>query len=86
MHERHLMDDLMGKILAVAEEHKAERVTMVEVWLGALSHMTPEHFREHYDQVATETIAADAELRCEQSDDPHHPQANGILLRNVEIA
>ena len=85
MHERHLMDDLMGKILTVAHDHGAERVTMVEVWLGALSHMSPEHFREHYDEVAAGTIAEGAELRCEQSDDPHHSQANGILLRNVDV-
>ena len=51
MHEHGLMNDLMRRIARAAEADGGERVVAVSVWLGALSHMTPEHFREHFEDV-----------------------------------
>jgi len=85
MHEHSLMNDLMGKILTIAQENKASRVVSVEVWLGALSHMSPSHFQEHYDESSKDTIAEGAKLHCEVSTDIHHPNAQDILLKNVEV-
>ena len=85
MHERHLMNDLMRRIGRAAEAHGGERVVAVSVWLGALSHMTPDHFREHFNEAAAGTLADGARLEIETSDDIHDPAASDVLLKNVEV-
>ncbi|HKK29783.1 MAG TPA: hydrogenase maturation nickel metallochaperone HypA [Alphaproteobacteria bacterium] len=84
MHEAGLMRDLIAKVTRMASEADARRVTGVEVWLGALAHMSPEHFHEHFDQAAAGTLAEGARLTCESSDDIAHPHAQSILLRSIE--
>ncbi|WP_018175110.1 MULTISPECIES: hydrogenase maturation nickel metallochaperone HypA [unclassified Thioalkalivibrio] len=86
MHEFSLMADLMRKIEQVAADNNAERVTRVRVWLGALSHITPEHFREHFEDGTRGTLAEGAELEVEASDDETHPEAQQILLRSLDVA
>ena len=85
MHEHSLMADLLRKIEQVAADNNAERVTRVRVWLGALSHITPEHFREHFEDSTRGTLAEGAELEVETSDDDTHPEAQQILLRNLDV-
>lgn len=85
MHEKSLMDDLMHKILQLAEVQKAAKVTRVHVKLGALSHMSPEHFKEHFTISADGTIAQDAEIFAEESHDIHDPDALAILLKSIDI-
>ena len=58
---------------------------LVLVWLGALSHMSAEHFREHFDRDAAGTLAAGAELDCATSDDIADPHAMDVLLKDVEV-
>ena len=65
MHERALMDDLLGKILEVAGEQGGTRVQRTCVRLGALSHFTIAHFREHFDDAARGTLAEGAEVEAE---------------------
>ena len=84
MHEASLMKSLMTKILEVAEREKASRVSAVEVWLGALSHMTPDHFREHFDIAARGSIAEGAKLIAEVSEDIYDTNAETILLKSIE--
>lgn len=84
MHEAGLMRDLMRKITDLAAEADARRITGVSVWLGALSHMSPEHFQEHFDQAAAGTLAEGARLTCEVSHDIADPNAEAILLRSIE--
>lgn len=86
MHEFSLMNDLMRKIEQVAADNQATRVTRVRVWLGALSHITPEHFREHFEDGTRGTVAEGAELEVETSDDETHPEAQQIVLRNLDVA
>ncbi len=64
MHEKALMDDVMAKILEVADAEGGGRVKRVRVHLGALSHFTPEHFREHFDDAARGTAAEGAEVEA----------------------
>jgi len=56
MHEMSLMKDLMGKIISVVHDNGAKRAVRVDVWLGALSHISPEHFTEHYVEAAKGTV------------------------------
>lgn len=86
MHEFSLMADLLRKIERLAKDAGAGRVTAVKVKLGALSHMTPDHFREHFEQATVGTIAENAKLDVEQSGDQYDPNAQDILLESVDIA
>ena len=85
MHEKALMDDLMAKILGVAAAEGGARVTRVTVWLGALSHFTPEHFREHFDDAARGTLAEGAEVEATLDDDLADPRAQGVVLESVVV-
>ena len=86
MHEKALMDDLMAKILGVAAAQGGVRVTRIKVWLGALSHFTPEHFREHFDDAAQGTAAEGAEVVATLDDDLADPRAQGVVLESVSVA
>lgn len=85
MHEASLMSSLMNKIKNLAEQEQAKQVTTVRVWLGALSHMSAEHFQEHFDQSSKNTIVEGATLDIEVSSDLADPNAQELLLRNIEV-
>ena len=85
MHELSLMKDLLRKIEAVAEEQRARRVLSVRVRLGALSHISAEHFREHFIHAARGTVAEGARLETEALADVTDPHAQEILLDSVEV-
>ncbi len=86
MHERKLIIDLMTKVEDVAQTEGATAVTRVEVLLGPLSHFTPEHFREHFDDAARGTLAEGAEVDAVVDDDLTGERAQGVVLLSVEVA
>lgn len=86
MHEHSLMNNLMNKILSLANDGKATKVTKVSVKLGALSHMSPEHFKEHFDISAKGTIAENAIIEAEEDHDLDDPNAQSILLKSIDVA
>ncbi len=85
MHEKALLDDLMAKILEVAEVEGGVRVKRIRVHLGALSHFTPAHFREHFADAAQGTRAEGAEIEAELDTDLTAPNATGVVLESVEV-
>lgn len=85
MHEFNLMNKLFNKILTLADEQKATKVTKISVKLGALSHMSPSHFKEHFDIVAKGTLAENAEIDAEESEDLSDPDAQVVVLKSIEI-
>ena len=85
MHERALMDDVMRKVDAVAQENGAIRVTRIGVRLGALSHFTPEHFREHFVDASRGTLAEGAAVDAVVETDLSDPDAAGVVLESVEV-
>jgi len=85
MHEAHLISDLLHKIEALASENVGSRVVAVEVWLGALCHISAAHFREHFERETKGTLAENAALSLLVSDDLRHPQAQDIVLRSVSL-
>ena len=85
MHERALMDDLIRKIADVARENGGMRVTRISVRLGALSHFTPAHFREHFADASRGTPAEGAEVTAVLEQDAQAPTATGVVLESVEI-
>lgn len=86
MHEQSLMNNLMNKIFTLAEKEKATQITKVSVKLGALSHMSPEHFKEHFDISAKGTIAENALIEAEEDRDINDPNAQWILLKSIDVA
>ncbi len=85
MHERALMEDLVRKVLAVAEAEQAVRVVRIRVRLGALSHFTPEHFREHWLDASLGTLAEGAAVEATLDDELAGEAAQGVVLESVEV-
>lgn len=85
MHDQALMRDLVSRIVSVAETEGASGVTRISVRLGALSHFTPEHFREHYRDAARGTIAEGAEVEAVLDEDTTGRNAQGVVLESVEV-
>jgi len=85
MHERKLMDDLMGKIDSEARDAGATGVTAVRVRLGALSHFTEAHFREHFEDTSRGTLAEGAEVETELRTDPTESEAQGVVLESIDV-
>jgi hydrogenase nickel incorporation protein HypA/HybF len=85
MHEFSLIADLMRKISAIAREQDAGRISSVKVKLGALAHISGEHFREHFEQAALGTPAEGARLEIDVSTDESDPCAQDILLQSVDV-
>lgn len=85
MHEASLMRDLMQKVLAVATAQNAKQVTTIRVRLGALSHMTPGHFQEHFDEAAKGTVAEGARIETSEDSDIRSPAAADVVLESIEV-
>jgi hydrogenase nickel incorporation protein HypA/HybF len=85
VHEASLMRNLMGQILALARERRAARVVGLTVRLGALSHLSPEHFRAHFEEAARGTIAEGALLETIVETDIRAACAADVLLEAIEI-
>ena len=85
MHEHALMKDVMRKVEEVAMRGGVTRVTRVSVRLGALSHFTPEHFREHFVDSSRGTIADGAEVDAVLDDDIADARARGVVIESVEV-
>lgn len=85
MHEKALMDDLMRKLESEAKAEGGRRVARIRVRLGALSHFTEAHFREHFEHASRGTIAEGAEVEAELRTDPTEPNAQGVVLESIEL-
>lgn len=85
MHEHALMTGLMRQLAEIAAAEHARKVVKVSVWLGALSHMSAEHFGEHFADAAAGSMAEGAELECFTSDDIHDPRALDVVLKGIEV-
>jgi hydrogenase nickel incorporation protein HypA/HybF len=85
MHERAVMQQLLARIVKLAETEHASAVTGIRVRLGALSHFTPEHFREHFEDAARGSPAEGAAVVAVLSSDPTAAEAADVVLENVEL-
>jgi hydrogenase nickel incorporation protein HypA/HybF len=85
MHETATVRDIVRRIEDLARAAGVRRVTGAKVWLGALSHLSAEHFREHFAVEARDTLAAEAVLHVEISDDANDPDAQHVRLESVEL-
>ena len=85
MHETALVRDVVRRIEDLARSTGARRVTGARIWLGALNHLSADHFREHFAIAAEGSIASGATLAIEGSDDLNDPHAQHVRLVSVEL-
>ena len=85
MHEMSLINNLIHKMEGIARERKVSKITRARVRLGALSHISAGHFRDHFVEGTKGTVAEGAALEIETSDDLADPHAQDILLLDVDI-
>ncbi len=85
MHEASLMANLIHKIATLADAQQARKVTGVQITLGALSHLSPTHLREHFAQATQGTVAEGARLDIEAHTDVTDPSAQDIRLNSIEV-
>ena len=86
MHEFSLITDLIRKITSIARKQHARKVIGVTVKLGALSHISPEHFQEHFVYASHGTLAEGALLTIVVMTNATDPQSQEILLESIEVA
>jgi len=85
MHDRALMRDVIARIEELARVEGASRVTRVDVRLGALSHFTPQHFGEHFEDASRGTVAEGARVVARESADVTVSYAAGVVVESVEV-
>lgn len=85
MHEASLLKNLLETIQTIVMEQRGIRATRITVQIGALSHLTPEHFRSHFQQAAQGTVAENAQLEITVLDNIQDPLAQEIFLESVEV-
>ena len=85
MHELSLIKDLIRKITTIAREQHASKVLSVTVKLGALSHISQDHFRDHFVYASRGTISEGARLNIEFMTDVTDPQSQEVLIENIEV-
>ena len=85
MHELSLMKDLLHKIEQIALENQPLQLQSVTVVLGALSHISAQHFREHFQQAVAGSELESVALEVEFDADIHSPTAQDILLKSVDL-
>lgn len=85
MHEQALMANLIRKVEEVGTASGAARITRVVVRLGALSHFTVDHFREHFVDAARDTLAEGAQVDARLDDDLTATHASDVVLESLDI-
>ena len=85
MHEHALINDLFRTLDAVALAQRSNKIRSVSIWMGALCHISPEHFREHFEHQSLNTVAEGAVLQLTISEDIRDKNAQQILLTSVDL-
>ena len=86
MHEDALLRDLRRRIVDVAREEHATRVTRISIWIGTLAHLSETTLRARWPRTVEGTAAESARLEVEVSTDLGDPRATGIVLSRLDIA
>ena len=86
MHEASLIRDLTKKVNEVAiNNQKNGKIVSIKVKLGALSHISASHFKDHFEQETRGTFLEGTNIAIEELHDPYDPLAQEIILESVEF-
>ncbi|GIX31476.1 MAG: hypothetical protein KatS3mg124_1948 [Porticoccaceae bacterium] len=86
MHEQGLIRDLVRKLEAIAAEEAPRRMVGARVVIGALAHISADHFRDHFARAVAGTPLASLALEVVEETDVADPRAQEILLESVVVA
>ncbi|MCS6768640.1 MAG: hydrogenase maturation nickel metallochaperone HypA [Candidatus Nitrosocaldus sp.] len=85
MHELALIRDIIARLEAIAAENSARRISRIRLRVGALSHISPDAFREQFKMMAGGRSVLDGttiEIYVADEMDEH---AQDVLLESVDI-
>lgn len=85
MHEEAMLKDVIRKAEEVARREGATRVTRVRLWVGARSHLAGPELKERWTHAVTGTTLSGADVEIETSGDPGDPNAEGVMLRSLDV-
>ena len=85
MHEHTLIKSLLHKIDDIALQQTPKRIQHITITLGALSHISAEHFREHFEQAVANTPLQSVALTVECETDIHANTAQDIILKSIDF-
>lgn len=72
----------MRELASVAAQQGAQRVVGVHGWLGALCHLTEEHFREHFIVEPPGTCADGAAVTVQVGNGLGDRNAQGVIQQS----
>ncbi|MCB2155771.1 hydrogenase maturation nickel metallochaperone HypA [bacterium] len=85
MHEMSLFKPLITRIEQIAEEESSPSIAAATVRLGAFAPISPDHFKEHWNEFTKGTVAEGATLTLVRDENEMSPRAQDIVLESVEI-
>lgn len=85
MHETGLVRRLVEAARSIAAAQGGGRILAVGVKVGALTGLSSDHLREHWDHEVGGTGLEGATLRVTCSEDPADADATGVVLEWVEL-
>lgn len=85
MHEHSLIKNLIEKAKDIALKQRGGKILSLKIRLGALSHISADHFKEHFNNETPGTVLDGATLVVEEQKDTNDPLAQEIVLESVEF-
>jgi hydrogenase nickel incorporation protein HypA/HybF len=81
-----VITEILDEIEKLASQNNAIEVINIKVKFGALTDILPDEFRDQFADASAGTIADGADIDIEISDDRDDPEAQSIILQDVELA
>jgi hydrogenase nickel incorporation protein HypA/HybF len=85
VHEEAVLRDLVRKVSEVAGAYPGKRVQRIQLWVGALSHITGAQLTDRWPVAAARTAAEHARVDVSTSTDLADPRAQGVVLLSVDL-
>jgi hydrogenase nickel incorporation protein HypA/HybF len=85
VHEEAVLRDLVRKVNEVASAYPGKKVQRIELWVGALSHITGPQLSARWPTAAASTAAEHARIDVSTSTDLNDPRAQGVVLISVDL-
>lgn len=79
------MDEFVHLIEDIAYTYQAQHVAAITIKLGALCHISPTYFRQHFIESAEHTLAEGAELIFFTGEDETERYASDVTLVALEV-
>ena len=85
MHESHLIQPLVQKILSESMQYPDKKLKKISISLGALSLISKNHFIEHFIDAVQGSSLEGITLEVIESSDLSDPNAGFIVLKGLEF-